>query len=290
MTTKRNIEFTNYLVIGTGTVALKVLGILRNNGLEPQFILSRDEGKESVKAFCDRNEIKWSLLQGKEITKFLGEINDSTLVVSASNRYLFPKSVILNPNLYIINYHAALLPDFPGRNAEAWCIYNRREVGGITWHEVLPEVDAGMILGQEEVAVDSKMTSLKLLMLYSKMAIKSFDKILSNVMTGEWTVREQNQSTERQLYYSWQRPSEGVLNAEMETAEMSALLRCYDYGPLEVLGELSFHWNGDNWLIKEYSIKNSTESFGMKQADSSGWVQIAKDGLEISLRTESIVE
>lgn len=169
------------------------------------------------------------------ITKYLNEITERTLIVSVSNRYIFPAEVVEKQNMTIINYHGALLPKYPGRNAEAWAIYNGESEGGITWHIVNSDVDAGEIITQVKVPITSRTTSFMLLKEYGRAALMSFADFLPALLDG--TITTQKQTGERgQLMLSKMRPNDNVLNTSWEAERISRFLRALDYGPLETMG------------------------------------------------------
>lgn len=170
-----------------------------------------------------------------QITKYLNEIAKKTLIVSVSNRYIFPAEVVEKPNLTIINYHGALLPKYPGRNAEAWAIYNGESECGITWHVVTADVDAGEIITQVRVPITSKTTSFTLLREYGRAAQNSFVEFLPALLDG--TITTQKQTGERgMLMLSKMRPNENVLDTGWDAERISRFLRVLDYGPLETMG------------------------------------------------------
>ena len=194
-----------------------------------------------------------------ELTDYLSALTKQTLIVSASNRYLFPKEIIEKENLTIINYHGALLPHYPGRNAECWTIFEGNTQGGLTWHLVTPEVDAGDILIQKTTEITDKTTSFSLLRTYSNLAIAGFCEILLPVLRGE--VIPQRQIGEReQLRYSWMKPNGGFLNADWDYRQIGCFLRAMDYGPLEVMGKPKIVIDGNERIITKYVLQADGEN------------------------------
>mgnify|MGYP002858412674 CR=1 FL=1 len=194
----------------------------------------------------------------QKLTEHLNALTKQTLIVSASNRYLFPKEIIEKENLTIINYHGALLPHYPGRNAECWTIYDGNNQGGLTWHLVTPEVDAGDILIQKTTEITDKTTSFSLLRTYSNLAIEGFCEILPIVLSGE--INPQRQAGEReQVRYSWMKPNDGILNTEWDYRQISYFLRAMDYGPLEVMGRPKIVIDCKEYSIKRYVLQSEGE-------------------------------
>lgn len=288
---ERSRIFKDYIVIGTGTIAQKVLLALMDLGINPLFLISRTEVIESTQAFCERNHIKWKKLDKQGLTNFLSAIEIDTLVISAANRYLFPADVIGNSNLYIINYHGALLPSYPGRNAEAWCIYEGAALGGITWHEVNEGVDTGMILDQRSVELDAHVTSIKLLGMYTRLAETAFKHFLPRLIAGKWKVYPQSKEIdEKDMYYSWQRPNEKMLDTYWDAPRISRFLRAFDYGPLESLGVPKIKFDNKDYEISKYKILQSVEmgDLGLSWATEGREIQLIKDGYEFRLKVSSL--
>jgi methionyl-tRNA formyltransferase len=263
--------FNQYIVIGVGTIACNCALILKNRGLSPIMIESRKGSSISSENFCSKNEISYKNFNKKELTDYLNSVLETTLIVSASNRYIFPKEIIDKENLLIINFHGSLLPKFPGRNAEAWAIFEEESIGGISWHVVVPEIDAGEILIQIETPISRKTTSFSLLREYTKLATDSFDRILDK-LTIEINKEIKQTSKELSLYYSWQKPNNGELNLAWNESKISAFLRSMDYGPLETLGLVWFEFNGIKYQVKKYKMSESLElknSFNLTNSEQT---------------------
>ena len=213
----------------------------------------------------------------QELTDYLSALTKQTLIVSASNRYLFPKEIIEKENLTIINYHGALLPHYPGRNAECWTIYEGNTQGGLTWHLVTPEVDAGDILIQKATEITDKTTSFSLLRTYSNLAINGFCEILPSVLSGD--IKPQRQVGEReQVRYSWMKPNNGILNIDWDYRQISCFLRAMDYGPLEVMGKPKIVIDGNERIIRRYELATTEEK--------AGYYYLKKPELVVGLQME----
>lgn len=282
----RKQTFQNYIVIGSGTIAFKIAVYLAEQGISPFVLISRDQ-LLSTPSLLEKHQIKWKKLSRDELTAFFLETIDNTLVISAGNRYLFPKQVVKKKNLYIINYHAALLPAFPGRNAEAWCIYEGMSEGGITWHEIDEGVDTGNILTQNRVEIQEDTTSLRLLKKYSALAEQSFQVIFPKIISGEWKVKPQAKKVSKNdLYFSWQRPSDGIFDPKAPANELDRLLRCYDYGPLNILGSLTVHYEEIPYKIVKYRLQKTEEEKPLAWSDKKNTLYFAKEGISFELKIQ----
>ena len=272
------------IVVGTGGVANFCAGELLKRGVAVSFIESRSDGVGTSEAICRKKGIPYECLGKESLTARLLAIEDDTLVVSASNRYLFPEQVLAKPNLLVVNYHGALLPKYPGRNAEAWAIFNCESEGGITWHKVVKDVDAGEILIQKAVPIRENTTSFSLLREYAKSAQQGFAEIIDGLLSGN--CRTMKQVGERgDIMYSWMKPNDGMLDLSWSGRKISAFLRAFNYGPLKVLGDPRVLIDGRLHTVEEYLISNAAISADVcdSTSRSNNTCVVCKDGLVIKM-------
>lgn len=249
-----NYKFQEIIVIGTGSIAINIAKYCKQKYGNTIFIESRSAIGLSVSKSCETSNIPFFAFEKTEIDQFLLSLKKETLVVSASNRYLFPSNVIEKENLFIINYHSSLLPKYPGRNAEAWTIYGMEEKGGITWHKVVKEVDKGDIIFQRGINLTKLTTSFTLLRQYSTMAFEGFIEFENDLMRNEVKLTPQDNFVKNKHYFSKDLPNNGLLNIEWKSEEISAFLRSMDYGPLNTLGYPKIEFGGFVYSIRKYKI------------------------------------
>lgn len=247
-------RFEKIIVIGVGTVATNCAKLIKEKNLDLLFIESRNDNSAFAKNFCEKNRIDYLQLDKEALTNLFLNLDTATLIISVSNRYLFPSSILSKSNIRVINYHGALLPKYPGRNAEAWAIFNNDKVAGITWHYVVEVVDAGAIITQKSLELTSKVTSFSLLRAYSKMAFEAFVEIIDQVLLQTVDVIHQNFNERQAIKYSWQKPNDGQLDFNWSSEEISAFLRAMDYGPLQVLGLPYFYFEDEKYEFSKYKI------------------------------------
>jgi len=141
------------------------------------------------------------------------------------------------------------LPKYPGRNAEAWAVFNCEQQGGITWHKVNSGIDRGDILIQKAIVLPETITSIALLRRYAQISLDSFKEILPDLLIGTAKYTKQV-NTDDVLYLSTMRPNDGQLNLEWTSDKMSAFLRAMDYGPLQTMGKPMIN----DYVINDYKI------------------------------------
>lgn len=244
--------YNKIYVIGTGAVANSCAFCFKKAGEDVELIESRPATVPTCKQFCEKKGIAYQQLSSDVLKPFLLALNEPTLIISAANRYLFPKEVVEKDNITIVNYHGALLPKHPGRNAEAWAIYDGDKKAGITWHYVGSDVDAGNILIQKSTPITEETTSLMLLRTNSKLAVEGLKEILQGLLAG--TLRGTKQTERHPIHYSWMKPNDGVLDLNWSAEKISAFLRAFDYGPLQTMGTPQLNFNGESYSIGKYTI------------------------------------
>lgn len=250
------------IVFGTGTLAYECAKILKSiykvdmvyeyasykqSRLEEKAIkINLNYKRLSNKEECDR--VMQSICQAKR----------STLIVSASNVYIFPNYVTQNEKIKIINYHPALLSMHLGRNAEAWSIFEQDEKTGVTWHEVTEQIDQGKVLIKQEINLDKEITSIKLMIMQYKLGSALFKKIIGNILNNK-LIEESDELKRGKMHMSWDIPNDGKLDLNWEQKKISAFLRCMDYGGLDVLGRPYIVENDEKYIWDSYEISMTGE-------------------------------
>ncbi len=270
-------------VIGSGAVANSCALCVKKAGEVVELIESRPATVPTCKQFCEKQGIVYQQFSGDVLKEYLLALNEPTLIISAANRYLFPKEVVEKNNITIVNYHGALLPKHPGRNAEAWAIYEGDKEAGITWHYVVPDVDAGSILIQKTTPITEQTTSFTLLRINSKLVMEGFEEILPGLLAG--TLTGTMQTERHDIHYSWMKPNDGVLDLNWDAEKISAFLRAMDYGMLQTMGEPQVVFCGDTYSVTKYKIQPKPMKGNMTRFDQgSRTLTLQKDNLEFVLQ------
>jgi methionyl-tRNA formyltransferase len=250
------------IVIGSSSITFGCARLLKQRGQRVQLIEpvnKRSNYLISLASLCIKNNIKYSKLTKEQITCQLLSIDNSTLIISASNQYIFPRDVIENNHLTIINYHGAILPKHPGRNAESWTIYEGDEIGGITWHLVTEQIDAGDIIIQKIIPITPDITSINLLKIYGDLAINGLDEILDSLLSNKYPRLKQNPNQREIIKLSKQIPNNGELILTWDSQTVSRFLRSFDYGAYYTLGLPFISHCNDRLKISKYKIVYSED-------------------------------
>lgn len=255
-------RFKNVVVIGCGKIAvtaIKYIASLKEMyGFSLCFIQHEMQELNAVSKVCRENEISLLTLPQKEdVTKELSKFNTETLIVSAGNYYLFPKCLLEKDNITTINFHNALLPKYPGRNAPSWAIYYGEKESGATWHLVTESVDSGAVLWQGacEIAEDTKAYELTAKIM--ELAQNGLEEFLPKVLEGTEVSYPQTVDVNRKMYYAKDVPSDGYVKITDEPSFIYRVLRSVDYGKMGPFAPIVMEMNdGKQVEIIRYKKKD----------------------------------
>ena len=102
--------------------------------------------------FCDIPVRHVRDMESAELTEELRE-EGVDLIVSVSYNWIFPKKLIETPPLGVINIHNAPLPHYRGLMPAFWQLLHDETQSAATIHQMVPEIDAGDILGWKDVPI-----------------------------------------------------------------------------------------------------------------------------------------
>lgn len=249
--------FKRIVVIGYGKITGEVLSYVKSleekYGYTLEFIEYEVHAVSITHKICMDEGIPYSLMPEKDkVTAKLTGITEPALIISASNNYLFPAAVVDKDNITVINFHNALLPKFPGRNAPSWAMFEGEEQTGITWHYVTPGVDDGAIIIQKRAPITPDMKAYELAGILMKIAYEGFVECFEHVLCGTAEVTHQQFPKNRKIYFSKEVPAGGVFSMTDEPAYIYRLLRSTDYGLNDIFPHMKTEINGKPVEIVRY--------------------------------------
>ena len=258
-----NCYFETIIIMGTGQFAFNCAKYLRELSHLDYVYEYGSYAQSRLEILCNKMGISYKqLLDKTECDNLMYEIersNKKTLIVSASNIYIFPKFIIENDHVKIINYHPALLTKHRGRNAEAWAIYEQDKVTGVTWHEVTSEIDRGAILAERKIELDSNITSVKLMLKQYQAGFELFKNFVGQIIEKK-DIPTKTTTDYGKMHYSYEKPNDGILDLTWKRDKISAFLRSMDYGSLNVMGSpFIFSEGGRKCCWDTYKILNSID-------------------------------
>lgn len=116
--------------------------------------------KSAVKSYSENLGIPLlqpTNLKDESFIRELEQLNADLFIVVAFR--MLPEIVWSMPPKGTINLHASLLPQYRGAAPINWAIVNGEKTTGVTTFFIEKEIDTGLILAKEEVAISENMTA-----------------------------------------------------------------------------------------------------------------------------------
>lgn len=249
--------FQRIVILGYGKVTGEVLQYVcdrkREYGYEVEFIEHELHPFSITEQICAGNRIPYRCITDKkELAGVLDLMKEKTLIISASNNFLFPASLVAKENITIINFHNALLPEYPGRNAPSWVIYMGENKTGITWHYVTAGVDEGSIIIQKQCEISADMKAFELTERLMDLAAEAFQESFADIMAETVEAREQGFDLKRRMYRSYEVPAGGFIEMTETPEDIYRLLRSVDYGKNDIFPPVKTRIDGREAEILRY--------------------------------------
>ena len=255
-------KFDRVIILGSGDLPYNCAGICMEYMGNVEVVEIKISDGSFLEKKCQSAGIRYIALTKIEITEYLSNVKEKTLMISASSTYLVPADIIARPEFTIINWHNALLPAHRGRNAECWAIYEGDSVTGITWHILTNEIDGGDIIAKEIIPITDDMTSLVLFKKQVEKGTECFSKIAAMLFTTGITTEKQPVATDIKMHYSKDVPNDGFLDPNWDYEKISRFLRSMDYGGLMLLGPMKIRIDNSIYCFRKYSVDTECENEG----------------------------
>ncbi len=212
------------VLIGEGAISLRCLDTLAKGGLSPAIIASFDGSlidaaarfgiphagtRAEIASACERCEYDY--------------------LFSVNNPWIIPSSLLSRARQAAINFHNSLLPRYGGLHASSWALAHGENEHGISWHQMLAEIDAGPIFKQLVVPISSSDTALTLNAKGFDAAALAFEELVADILAQR--LQSRPQQGERSYYGARVRPATaGLIDFDRPAAELSNLVRALDFG------------------------------------------------------------
>ena len=252
--------FQQVLIMGANKVACDCVNLLKDKmGKECLFVLeTADERLSMLGAVCKKNGVFYSKRKDSvSITSFLESFipEKITLIISANNRYIFPKRILNSRNILVINFHYALLPDYRGMNIPSWVIFNNENKTGITWHVVDDQIDHGEIIAQRQMMLTEKTTAFDIVRWGMNNAVQLLGEFIDLLLTFGTVDTHSLDYEQGKIYYNNKIPLSGVLDLSASIDVICRTLRAYDYKGLPLLPRLKIVDGANEFDVLRYEIK-----------------------------------
>ena len=249
--------FDAVYIIGSGSICSYILKSFIKDCYMPIMLLYREHTMSTLGNFINKQNIEnYSFVSSKETTEFLLKINKLSLIVSANNTYIFPRSIIEKQNLKIINFHNSLLPYHKGTNAPTWSIYEMDKKTGITWHLVNDRIDNGDIIIQKELNLDHTETAIVLTKKLMDLGYIAFEEIKHEILEWDFQTIPMDSKKVCQIHYAKDIPNNGFYDNSWPFEKKSAFLRSLDWGCVSQFPKPILETISGKYEIKSYNINN----------------------------------
>lgn len=233
-------QFEKIIVIGSEKIAFDVLQFVDSKKKQYEYEVAYVEygqsGLSVMKSVCEKQGIPYCLINDKNrMQEYIERERGRILIISAGNHYIFPESIVNKRNTVIINFHYALLPKYPGRNAPTWAIFHNEEESGATWHYVTERIDDGQVIIQKRCRIAKDAKAYELSRTIMQLAYEGFKECFDDIMFGRIKTDSENVCHEPQkMYYSYEIPNQGMFHISDGAYFIYKLLRATDYGKSQV--------------------------------------------------------
>ena len=274
--------YDKVIVIGAGKIVGDVIGDLVEEmdelGYSVEYIKYEPNMMPLPKRLAEKITT-YDMPEKNEVTDYLKSQSEKVFVVSAGNNYIFPKSVVSMSNIFIINFHNALLPNYRGRNAPTWAIYYGEKISGPTWHIVTSGVDEGGILFQKECPINDDMKAYELARDIMLASHEGFSSIFKKLLTGEYVETKLQSVNEGKMYYSYDVPNGGRFEMTDSPKDIYRLLRATDYGLTRFLPYMKTELPGIGEVeIVSYKKRNA-DKLPAEKPDNSVWIKLDRENV-----------
>jgi len=209
------------IVVGEGNLAQRCMGILKEYDISIQSLVSGDEW------LYDANSLE-SFPKYRNLSD-LSVFEPVDYIFSINNSLILKKSFTSLAKIMAINYHDAPLPRYAGMYATNWAILNGETEHGISWHEVVDEIDAGDIVACQTVPVLPNDTALSLNTRCFEAALKCFGELMVSIVENKLNPVAQNLNS-RTYYPLGARPDAfGLITHDMDAKSVDRLTRATNF-------------------------------------------------------------
>lgn len=249
--------YEKIIVIGYGKIAGEVIRYVYRRRKEYSYTVEYIEHETgafySATKICNELGISFCQIRDKrELEQYFLNKEGRCLVISAGSNYLFSEKITEASRYTLINFHNALLPKFPGRNAPSWAIFENEQETGITWHYVTKHVDAGDIIIQKKCRITPDERAYELTEKLMQLAFEGFTEKFDEIVENRVTARKQ-QIGKRKLYKSADIPGMCRFCMEDPPEYIYRLLRAVDFGKAAIFPQVMTTYQGKNIRILRYS-------------------------------------
>ena len=150
------------------------------------------------------------------------------IVISLYGRRIIPADVLNLAKLGTFNLHPSLLPHYKGCFSGVWAIINHETQTGITFHEMVEDVDQGKILYQETIPISKFETGYSLWHKTASRFVAVFDDFFGKYRAGKVSGIAMPKGGS---YFSRSLPHGGYIDESWDEETIEAFIRAMHFPP-----------------------------------------------------------
>jgi methionyl-tRNA formyltransferase len=207
------------------------------------------------------------------------------IILNVYSMFLIRKEILAAPRLGSFNLHPGPLPRYAGLNSVCWAIYKGESEHGVTLHKMVPEIDAGPIVYQEVVGVESEETGLSLTGKCVTVGVPLVLRLLETAAQGLANIPLVAQDLTKREYFGREVPENGNLSWNCPARQISNFVRASDFFPFPS------PWGAPRSKLGDLTLGISKVRLTGRPADvPPGTVGAQSDGgVEVASRDEWLV-
>ncbi len=211
------------LLLGMGVTALSALTSLATKFTVLGVVRDEDAGDPTQDpVVCRARELGIPMFRDTSragVTALVTQLKPDCVVVSSYHRILGPSLTKLCP---FVNVHYSPLPRYRGRANVNWALINDESSVAISIHAIVPELDAGNILFQDQVPIGSDETVADLYEKLNKIQENHLAETVARYLNGyDGIPQDETQAT----YGCTRLPQDGEIDWRASTRQVSCLIR-----------------------------------------------------------------
>jgi methionyl-tRNA formyltransferase len=187
----------------------EVVGVVRR--AEPGDTVVQLAAAAGIPAFTD--------ISMRGIERLVAELHPDGVVVSSYDRILGPALLARCP---FVNVHYAPLPEYRGRATVNWALINGESHVAISIHELVPQLDGGQILVQQQVPIAPDDTVATLYEKLNALQLSKLGEAVERFLGGEPGL---TQDGTRATYGCTRLPDDGEIDWGAPTQRIDRLIR-----------------------------------------------------------------
>lgn len=197
---------------------------------------------------------------------------------SVNNHQILKQPVFDSVGKAVLNFHNGPLPRYGGVNACAWAIFNGEVEHGISWHVMVPQIDAGPILSQRMFPLRPSETAISLIMKCIDEGMIALETLLPDLFTG--CPKGIPQDPALRTYYSKNDvPADGIFNWRWNFAQADRYMRSLNTTPFPPMLPFGRGMCGG----RMFRVSKLTMVNGATPNEPGRVTAVTGDGLEVSL-------